>query len=198
MAKYNVGDELLLKVRVEEVDEDDSSLTYGSNDQAIWFGDKDVLAVVSSTKPEPVRLTVGDYVTCIGEPERGVGKIIVDDHSELPYRVEWPDGYRMWLREDRVKRAEKPADPVLRFAVGDYVTASDHHADGVGKVIGLRLKKDGSPYGCPYRVEWPDGKRDIDPEDWLTKAQKPAKFAVWTKVTDSDHPGCGVGTITKI
>jgi hypothetical protein len=93
-------------------------------------------AVKPAQKPQPKRLTIGDYakVVKLSAHNYALGtliKIAVDDKSVIPYKGERPDGtVGNWLRAEYVEAATEaefnaakpePVDPRDAFVVGDKV-----------------------------------------------------------------------------
>lgn len=101
--KFKVGDVLLLKVVIDEVDPDDERYAYRDRVTEAWFNDSDVFAVVSTASDEPAepeapkepepRFHEGDEVIHKNKPEWGVGVVAeVNTEPSLSLNEFWQPG----------------------------------------------------------------------------------------------------------
>lgn len=160
VAEFKVGDKVKLsiengerpvygwgKVSNGEIGEitnvDGTNLTVKFPSQARWSG-----KVSEFTLAPAPRLTVGDYVKVLegnGTAQPGdIAKIVTDDESPVPYRLQAIDGSPLgWKIAAEVVRATESevAKAKCKFVVGDYVKViggSDHHIGKVAKVTEIR------------------------------------------------------------
>jgi hypothetical protein len=197
--RFKVGDYVTSKLYAEEgvgrIEVDDHSglpFKVRFKDDYEWCRENDLTLAEKPEEPKPLRLTVGDYVTHNRHAEKGVGKIVRDDHDLVPYRVRWPDGNLWWCSASNVTRAEKPKTE--RLKVGEFVTSAEYPKAGVGKII----KDDHS--SMPFKVEFKSEWHWCSETD-LTKTTKPepeSAFKEGDKVIHRHMPHWGVGTVIGV
>jgi hypothetical protein len=131
-------------------------------------------------EPKPERLKVGDYVTSIEYSECGVGKIVKDDHSYLPFKVEFPGDVWHWCSGSDLTKTTKP-EPEPTFKVGDKVIHRNMPEWGVGTVTKVNEPRENTDAeytspgvetqeryaGIRYHVEYP-GKNNYGLKNWTS------------------------------
>ena len=103
---YQVGDVVLVEIKIGQVFKDAAgTTTYAPESPLAWFTDDLIKDIVSDSDLE---FNEGDYVTSTEYPELGVGVVAINDHTSVPYCVQWPDGEVHWQYAYDLLRAEKP------------------------------------------------------------------------------------------
>lgn len=141
MQRLKVGDVVLIRVRVDKIEAKDDFTPYLDIDaegSVTRFGDHQVVEVLEGSSEgfieremvDPdhparagVRLTVGDRVIHKRRGWLGVGEIMKDDHTALPYHVRWPDGgVNNWVKPADLIRAPvfEPGDRVEHVVKGEW------------------------------------------------------------------------------
>jgi hypothetical protein len=109
MAKYKIGDVVLVKFTITEVEPDDELPTYHM-DTGDWFNDADVFAVVTQgdePEPEPVKpepLKVGEFV----KSNSISGQVVRVSESIAIVLLANGNTTPVWM--EFLTRAERPAD----------------------------------------------------------------------------------------
>lgn len=128
----------------------------GDPDETGKITDKDSSSLpfeVTWDEDEEVEWCEADELEHHGSPEVGdivliKAKVVVDDHSSVPYKVKVSDdGDSLWLREgdilEIIERAPKPEpETVRKFKVDDKVIHVNKPEWGVGKVTAVYSDSD--------------------------------------------------------
>jgi hypothetical protein len=144
MNKYNVGDVVLLKGTITEVDDEDREypyeITFDNDGGCTWVSQPSIFALVQSAEPEAEpepRFKVGDWVLPHGG--RAPGQVV--EVKTTLYKVQW-DSYKIhWFAEELLQPAEPPK-PEPKFKVDDWVRIDGY--DEFGPVRIYRIHDYGS------------------------------------------------------